>query len=114
MPVKVTTAPMSGRPSLSLRCSAATSKSSRCSRIVATSASRHRREECDLARTGEHGLGLHMRAVDGGTDHLRVLEGVRIFLAARSEPTDKIADGTHVCGRLDRFLGLADALAHPG
>src|SRR6185503_2066253 len=112
MPVKVATAPMSVRPFVSRAISAPMSKSSRCSRI--NSASGHRREECDLARTRDRGLGLHMRVVDRRADHLGVLERVGVFLAAPREPGDQFADRAHISRRIDLFLRLADALAHPG
>src|SRR5262245_49922197 len=101
-PVKVTTAPISVRPRLSSAASAAASNGSRCRRMVAVmvrlrlcpagkvSASRHRREEGDLARARYRGIGLDVGAVDGGADHLGTLEGVGVFLAAPAQPVDEI------------------------
>src|SRR5712691_6767039 len=126
MPVKVTTAPTSVRPRESLPASVAASNGSRCRRTVAVmartpnapagkgSAPGHRREESDFACTQDSGVGPDMGAVDGGADHLRVLERVGIFVAAAAEPIDEIADRRDAGRRLDVLLGLADALAHPG
>ena len=46
---------------------------------------------------------------------LRILEGVGIFLAARrrARPSGRATVATPA-GGIDLFLGLADALAHPG
>ena len=46
------------------------------------SAAGHRREERDLAGAGYRGVRLDMGVVDRGADHLRLLEGVGIGLAA--------------------------------
>src|SRR5262245_27991477 len=114
MPVKVTSAPTSGRPRLSLSASAAASNGSCCRRMVAViSPSRHRREKGDLAGTGNCGIGLDMGAVDRGADHLRVLEGIGVFLAAPGEPSHQIADSRNPCRKVDFLLRLADALTHP-
>jgi hypothetical protein len=52
--------------------------------------------------------------VDGGTDHLRSLESVGIFFAARPEPRHQFPDRSNAGRRLNDFFGLADTLAHPG
>src|SRR3954469_16748375 len=113
MPVKVATAPISARPCVSRAISALMSKSSRWMRTV-TLAPRHRRGECDLARAGDLRVRLHVVAVDRGANDVRVLERVIILLAPLLEPRDELADRTHVRRRIDLFLGLADAFAHPG
>src|SRR3954468_14145044 len=113
MPVKVATAPISVRARVSSAISAPMSKSSRCRRTV-NSASGHRREERDLARTGDDGIRLHMRAVDCGADHLGVLERVGVLLAASGKPRDEFTDRAHASRRIDLLFRLADALAHPG
>src|SRR5262245_17245918 len=120
MPVKVTSAPTSVRERVSLAASAAASNGSRCRRMVAViavrflrSAARHRREEGDLARAGNGAVGAHMGAVEGGADHLRILERAGIFVAAGAQPGDEIGDGGDGGRRLDLLLRLADALAHP-
>src|SRR5437868_2897649 len=74
----------------------------------------HRREEGDLAGTGDSSVGFHMGMVDGGADHLRLVEGMGVGFVACGEPGDEIADRAHICRRLDGLFGLADALAHPG
>src|SRR6516165_4801482 len=120
MPVKVTTAPISPRPRRSLSTSLAASNGSRCSRTVAAMsvflalAPRHRREKGDLVRAENGGVGAHMGAIDRGADHLRIFEGVGVFLATLAEPSHEIGDCRDTCGEFDLLLGLADALAHPG
>src|SRR4051794_7810752 len=109
MPVKLATAPISVRPCASRAISAPTSKSSRWIRTV-KSPPRHRREERNLARAGNLRLGLDMIAVDGCTDHVRVLERVGVFLAAPRKPRDQFTDRPHRRRRIDLFLGFADAL----
>eukprot|EP01035_Chromulina_nebulosa_P007924 gene7925-10723_t len=52
----------------------------------------HGRKESDLARAGDHRLRLDVGVIDGGTDHLRGLEGMGIFVAARAQPADQVAD----------------------
>jgi hypothetical protein len=56
-----------------------------------------------------------MGAVDGGADHLAVLEGVGVLLAATGEPISSARRTVAIAARrLDLLLRLADALAHPG
>src|ERR1700722_16354889 len=109
MPVKVTMAPMSVRPRRSAAASAAASNGSRCREMVAaimalqlrvgsaqdapSSAAGHRREEGDLARARDRGIGFDMGAIDGGADHLGVLEGMGILFAALAEPGDQVRHG---------------------
>src|SRR5438552_12770511 len=116
MPVKATTAPTSVRERVSLAVSAAAPIGSRCRRMVTDmrSSPRHRREEGDFARAGDGGVGLDVSAGDGRADHLRVLEGVRVFLAPPAEPSDQVANRRHPGRQLDVFLRLADTLAPPG
>src|SRR5262245_37749274 len=120
MPVKLTTAPTSVRSLLSAAISCATSKSASCIRMVAAtlmaknSAAGHRREERDLARARYRRVRSDVGVVDRGADHLRLLEGIGIGLAAFRQPGDEIIDGAHSGGRLDRLFRLADPLAHPG
>src|SRR5262245_62120664 len=105
MPVKVTSAPMSGRPRLSLSASAAASNGSCCRRMVAViSPSRHRREKGDLPGTGNGGVGFDMGAVDCGSDHLRIVEGIGVFFTAPGEPSDQIADGRNPGRKVDFLL----------
>src|SRR3954468_24416229 len=113
MPVKLATAPISVRPWERSAISAPTSKSSRWMRTL-MSAARHRRKERDLARARDLRVGLHVSLVDRGADHLRVLERVGIFLATSLQPRDQLANRAHARRRVDLFLGLPDALAHPG
>src|SRR4051812_16791730 len=96
MPVKATTAPMSVRPCVSATVSAPVSKGSRWRRMVAAgigSPPGHRREERDLAGACDRGVRAHMGAIDGGADHLRILECMGVFLAALRQPADQVADG---------------------
>src|ERR1035438_3415083 len=74
----------------------------------------HRREKSDLGGPLDWLPSLHVGAVDGGADHLGVLEGVGVVLAARTKPRHQFADRDHSGRNLDVFLRLADALAHPG
>src|SRR5215475_11174234 len=82
--------------------------------MAKSSAAGHRREERDLAGAGNRGIRLDMGVVDRGADHLRLLEGVGIGLAAARQPGDQFVDGAHVGRRLDGLFRLADPLAHPG
>src|SRR6478735_722385 len=86
VPVKVTMAPMSVRPCVRRLTSAPTSKSSACTRTLMRLASRHRREEGDLARAGDAGGRLHVHAVERDADHLGARERFRIFRPAALEP----------------------------
>jgi hypothetical protein len=54
-----------------------------------------------------------MNAVDSRAHDFPVLEGMSIFFAAACEPLHEVGDGLNGRRRLDRFLGLADALADP-
>src|SRR5262245_23437128 len=120
MPVKLTTAPTSVRPFLKAVISCATSKSAFWMRMVAatlmtkSSTAGHRREKCDLAGTGNRRIRLDMGLVDRRANHLRLLEGVGIGLAAARQPGDQFVDGAHIGRRLDGLFRLADPLAHPG
>src|SRR5262245_3319673 len=113
MPVKLTKAPTSVRPLLKAAICCATSKSAFWMRMVAatlmakSSAAGHRREERDLAGAGNRRIRLDMGVVDRGTDHLRLLEGICIGLAAARQPGDQFVDGTHIGRRLDGFFRLA-------
>src|SRR5438552_4596079 len=82
--------------------------------MAKNSAAGHWREERDLAGAGYHGVRLDVGMVDRGADHLRLLEGIGIGLAAVRQPADQLIDRAHVGGRLDGLLRLADPLAHPG
>src|SRR3954462_14413793 len=113
MPVKLATAPISVRPWERRAISAPTSKSSRWMRTL-MSAARHWRKERDLARARDLRVGFHVGLVDRGADHLRVLERIGIFLATPSQPRNQLTDRAHARRRVDLFLGLPDALAHPG
>src|SRR5271165_3490943 len=118
MPVNVTTAPISVRPRVSFFTSVATSKASRCRRIVVVivvtiSAAGHRREKRDLHRTGNSRIGADMTLVDGGADHFGIFEGIGIALAALGQPSHQIGNGGNAGGRVHVFLRDTDALAHP-
>src|SRR5690606_17276393 len=76
-------------------------------------ASRHRREEGDLARTRDRRIGARMGPVDGGTDDLRILECVGVFVATLGKPGHQVANRRDAGRQLDILLRLADALAHP-
>ena len=52
--------------------------------------------------------------VDRGADHLRLLEGIGIALAASGQPSDEFAHRTHFGWRIERFFGLTDTFADPG
>src|SRR5262249_57858379 len=71
-------------------------------------ASRHRRKKGDFARAQNGGVVPHVRPVDGGADHLRILERVGIFLTATAEPGHEIGDRGDARRRLDLLLRLAD------
>src|SRR5438270_12773905 len=119
MPVNVTTAPMSVRSTVSAAISGAMSKSACWMRMVTGMgigglAAGHWREEGDLAGAGDRGVRPDMSVVDGGADRARGLEGVGISLAAPGQPADQLGHGADLGRRLDRFLGKAYALAHPG
>src|SRR6478735_5520497 len=119
MPVKLTTAPISVRPTVSAAISCAMSKSASWMRIVAVtdmggSAAGHRRKERDFARAGDHRIRPDMGVVDRGTDHLRLLEGMGVTLVALGEPADQLIHRAHLGRRLDRLFRLADPFAHPG
>src|SRR6516165_8949175 len=125
IPVKVTTAPTSVRPRRSRAASCAASNGSRWRRMLAVicaplfrherrSAPGHGGEESNLLRTRDRGIGLDMRPVDCGADHLRIVEGMRIFLAPTAEPVDQVGNSHYSRRQIDILLGLADALAYPG
>src|SRR5579871_4748 len=74
----------------------------------------HRREKRDLAGPGDRRIGPHMAMIDGGADHLRVVERVGVLLVAAREPSHELAHRPHARRRIDLLLGLAHALADPG
>src|SRR5437016_2378676 len=96
VPVKVTMAPMSVRPAVRQRTSAPRSKSSRWTRTLKALASRHRRKEGDLARTGEAGGRLDMRLVDGGADDVGAGEGLGVLRPQSLEPRHQLSHGGNV------------------
>jgi hypothetical protein len=55
-----------------------------------------------------------MDVIDGGADHSRILERVRIFLAAAAEPFDQFRDSPNARGRLELILASSDPLTDPG
>src|SRR5262249_50725951 len=112
VPVKVTMAPMSLRPTLSFAISAPMSKSCCWTRI--TSASGHRREESDLARGPPPPTVTHMALVDGGAGHLLPPEGIGELRPARFKPGDQLGDRGDMLRHRDVFRGAADLLLDPG
>src|ERR1700726_2194082 len=107
MPEKLTTAPISVRPFVSAAISAAMSKSACWMRMVTLaiisgpdSAAGHRREEGDLAGPGDRRIRLDMGVIDRGADHPRLLERIRISLAALRQPADQFVHGAHARRRL--------------
>src|SRR4029450_382197 len=93
VPVKVTMAPMSVRPAVMWRTSAPTSKSSRCTRTLKGSASRHRRKEGDLARAGHAGRRLDVRLIDGGADHVGTRKRLGVLGPQALQPPHQVRHG---------------------
>src|SRR5262245_38155350 len=114
VPVKVTMAPMSVRPAARRRTSAPTSKSSRCTRTLKASASRHRGKEGDLAGAGQVGRWLDVDLIDGGPDDLGARERVRVLGALPLEPGHQLPHCADFGRQIENLLGLAGLLAHPG
>src|SRR5262245_16934226 len=106
-------APMSVRCEVRSATSAPTSKSSRCTRTP-TLASGHGWKEGYLPRPGKTGRRRHMRAIDGGADHLGARKCFSVLRASPLQPLDQVGNGRHPDRQLDEFLGLAGLLAHPG
>src|SRR5262249_6106171 len=90
VPAKGTIAPVCGRPCVSRRISAPTSKSSACTRTAIMSPSGDGREKRDLAHPGDAGGRLDVGAVESDADHLGPRKRLRIFGASRLEPGDEL------------------------
>ncbi len=52
--------------------------------------------------------------IERSANSRRFVERVRVALAALTEPGDEVADRLHRLGRIELFLGPADAFTHPG
>src|SRR6266849_3475198 len=78
------------------------------------STSRHWREERDFLGARDRRTGLDMGSVDGRADELGVFKRERIFLPTPGKPGHEIRNRPDAGRRIDDFLVLADALAHPG
>src|SRR5215475_13772901 len=121
MPEKLTTAPTSVRPLVRAAISRAVSKSACWMRMVTglvmgsrrRLAAGPRREEGNFAGACDRRVRLDVGMIDRGTDHRRLLEGIGIGLALPGQPGDQFPNGANAGRRVDRLLGLADALAHP-
>src|SRR5262245_55119978 len=114
VPVKVTMAPMSVRPAARRRTSAPTSKSSRCTRTLKASASRHRGKKSDFAGAGQIGRRLDVDLIDGGADDLGARKSLRVLGALPLEPSHQLAHCADAGRQIENLLGLAGLLAHPG
>ena len=78
------------------------------------SASGHRREEGDLACSGEARRGLDVGAVDGGADHVGAREGLGVLGPQALQPGHQLRHRADAGRHVDDLLGLAGLLAHPG
>ena len=112
VPRKVTMAPMSVRPALSVAISAPMSKSSVWTRI--TLASRHRREEGDLAGGSDRSVMAHMGLVDRSPDHFGAGESVVEFRPAGFQPSDQLGDGGNLARQVHVLCADAGLLLDPG
>src|SRR5579872_1736560 len=112
-PTKRVTPPIPCRPLVREASSAPTSKSSRCTRIIASPPG-HRREEGHLIIAPDRVVEADITLIDGDPDHRRILEGFGELRAAAFEPVDERLDRRHVGRRVEHLLGDADLGADPG
>src|SRR5262245_36191349 len=94
-PTKLTTPPISCRPLVRALSSAPTSKSSRCTRIMA-SASGHRREDGDLVASGDGMVVLHIGLVHRHAHHREIFQRLGMAGRAGLEPVEQCTDALHL------------------
>src|SRR5690348_3855517 len=111
-PTKLATPPIPVLPRVSASSSAPMSKSSRCTRIIA-SASGDRREERHFVAGTDGMIPGDIFLVDRDADDRAVAERLGEAGPARLQPVEQSGHGGDTRRRLERLLGLADLLAQP-
>src|SRR5438270_9295748 len=112
-PMKLATPPIRGLPAARSSISAPTSKSSRCTRIIALT-SGYRREDCDLVTLPDGVLEPDIVLIDRDPDHRKVTQRLGISAAARPQPIEQPCHVLHSRRQVGFLFGAADARAQPG
>src|SRR5712671_140320 len=112
-PTKLATPPIWGLPAARRSSSAPTSKSSRCTRIIALT-SGHRREDRDLVTLPDGVLGPDIVLIDRHPDHRKITQRLGISAAARSQPIEQACHVLHSRRQIGFLFGAADARTQPG
>src|SRR5271155_6129094 len=105
--------PIRWSPAASRSSSAPMSKSSRCTRIIA-SASGDRREDRDLVAGAYRVVEPHIVMVDRDPNDGAVLQRRRIIGAARAEPIEQPGHVADLRRQRQFLFGAADSRAQPG
>src|SRR5271170_3476197 len=103
-PIKLATPPMPWSPLAIRSSSIPTSKSSRCTRIIAL-ASGHRREQRDLVAVADPVVAPDIFLVDRDADDRQVLQCLGVTAAAPAQPFEKPLDVAHVGRQRQLLLG---------
>src|SRR5690606_25368149 len=112
-PVKVTSAPISVRPSVSALNSAPMSKSSVWTRIMGSAAC-HRWEEGDLARARNRRVEIAMLLIDCAADNGEISESMCIAFPACFQPVYHACNIRDAVRKHDVLFGDAGAFFHTG
>src|SRR3954471_14164100 len=93
-PMKLATPPIRGLPAARRSSSVPTSKSSRCTRIIAL-ASGHRREYRDLVTLPDGVLEPDIVLIDGHPDNRKIAQSLGISATAGSQPIEQPSHVLH-------------------
>src|SRR5689334_11013809 len=111
--MKLATPQIRELPAANRSSSRPTSKSSRCTRIMAL-APGNRREDGDLVAFSHWVLESDIVMVDRDTDDREIAQCLGISAAARSEPVEEAGYVPYFRRRFDLLLGAADTCPQPG
>src|SRR5215469_12833455 len=106
--------PMAVLPRVRFSISRPTSKSSRCTRIMAASTARHGRKQRHFVARLKPEIPADMAAIDGDAQRPPVLECFGETGPARLEPVDQRGRRRNAGGEIEGFLGLAAIGLEPG
>src|SRR5271155_2079562 len=112
-PIKLATPPTRRFPAVRRSSSAPTSKSSRCTRIIAL-ASGHRREERDLVTLPDGVVEPDIVLIDRHPDDRKIAQRLGISAAARPQPVEQPCHVLHSSRQIGFLFGAPDARTQPG